>query len=323
MPAAVDMDVEPGAARPQPIRRYRHVSSPESLRLSWTRESIDSAMLRMVETFAARIRMDVELDRVVWPSIPATVLRVRQLVQDSESATDDICEAIAADPALATRIVKAANSAAFAGASSCNNLKRAVVRLGNAVIENVALILTVARVFSVGKRAIIQSHLARLWDHSTRVAALSEVLTERAAHLQRDVVLLGGLIHDVGKIPVLVQAQKYPTLIKNPVLLDALVGSLHTELGTAVLESWHLPPELVAVAAEHEELEADRPGLASCLDVVLVANALSNFHERDLPVPAHLYALPTFHKLSVTADDESTLLSEADARRSAFSQIMQ
>ena len=273
--------------------------------------SVGASMTALLERFSKRIELDVELGRVVLPSVPATVLRVRQLLQDENASMKEVCDGIASDPALATRVIKMANSATFGGISTCNSVQTAVVRLGNAVVENVVLILTVSRVFSVGGRAVIQPHLERLWAHSALVGALSDLLSAQVPHLQREVAMLGGLIHDIGVVPVLVQAQKFPTLLSNPVLLETLVSSLHTRLGGAVLESWNLPAELSTVAAGHEDLQRAEAGPVDYTDVVIAANVIA--HLEDAGGEGDHFGLPAFRKLGVDADDAVELLAEARA----------
>lgn len=269
------------------------------------------AMAPMVERFAARIRMDAELDRLVLPSVPDSVIAVRNVLHDPDASIEEACRAIGHDPTLAARLLRVANSPAFAGISTCNALPAAVVRLGNAVVENVMLILAVARVFSVGKRAAIQPHLTRLWAHSARVAALSDVLAEQTPHLQRDVAVLAGLIHDIGAIPLLVKAQEYPTLFNNPLLLNHLIAVLHGELGEAVLESWNGPPELAKVVTGHDQIERDVPGPADYTDLVLVANLVSYVDMNESEAAEPYWSLPACRKLGVDADTLPELVGRA------------
>ena len=293
---------------------------PALMRSAPPPSSVGDSMAAIVERFATRIELDVELGRVVLPSVPATVLRVRELLQDERATMKDVCDGISSDPALATRVIKMANSASFGGISTCNSVQTAVVRLGNAVVENVVLILTVSRVFNVGGRAVIQPHLAQLWQHSALVGALSDLLSAQIPHLQREVAMLGGLIHDIGVVPVLVQAQKYPTLLSNPVLLETLVSALHTRLGGAVLESWNMPPELSTVVAGHEDLQRDEPGPVDYTDVVIAANLIA--HLEDACSERDHWSLPVCRKLGIEARDAAELLAEARAAGSALMDLV-
>jgi len=234
-----------------------------------------SAVEQLAERLAQEIRSELERDALVWPSIPAVVVRVRRVMENPRSSADDIARAVGADPALAARLLKVANSVYYAGASPCKDLKSAVLRLGTDALEHAVLLLVVAQVFNVGKRRRIQPYLARLWRHSTLVASLSRVIAERVRHLETDVALLAGLVHDIGALPVLVRAEPVPKLLENRAVVEYLVAQLHCEVGNAMLTAWRFPTELVTVATAHEHLARDTGKRADYTDVVTAANILS------------------------------------------------
>jgi len=287
-------------------------SGPDTLSATTTPSFVADAMAPMIERFAAKIREDAEHDRLVLPSIPDTVIAVRKVLQDPESDTAEVCRTMSRDPALAARVLRVANSAAFGGLGACNSLQSAIVRLGNTLVDNVMLVLTISRIFSVGKRGRIQPHLGRLWRHSARVAALSAVLADGESHLKRDVALLAGLIHDIGSVPLIVKAQEFSTVLDNPVLLDHLLKSLHSELGKYVLESWNGPEEVTQVVLGHEHIDRDgRPGPADYVDVVLVANLLSHLDELDCEQAGPIWELPASRRLGIDANTASDLMARA------------
>ena len=289
-------------------------TEPVTLRAIAPPSFLVGAMAPMVARFATRIRIGAELDRLVLPSVPDAVIAVRETLRDPDANTEDVCRTMGRDPSLAAQVLRVANSPAFAGLSACNNLQSAVVRLGNKVVENVMLVLTISRVFSVGGRSRIQPHLARLWAHSARVAAFSDVLAEGTPHLQRDVALLAGLVHDIGSVPLIVKAQEFPTLLDNPVLLGHLLEKLHGELGALVLETWNGPAELHTVVLEHENLNRDEPGPADYADLILVANLLSHVDASDCNAESPMWTLPACLKLGVDASTAAELTTRAAER---------
>jgi len=290
-------------------------ASPATMPRTATPSFVVSAMAPMVERFARRISIDAELDRLVLPSVPDTVIAVRKVLQNPDADSEAVCRTMSRDPSLAAQVLRVANSPAFAGLSMCNNLQSAIVRLGNAVVDNVLLVLTISRVFSVGGRARIQPHLARMWAHSARVAGLSDLLAERTPHLQRDVAVLAGLIHDIGSVPLIVKAQEFPTLLDNPVLLGHLLEKLHCELGKLVLETWNGPEELLQVVLEHHNINRDHPGPADYADLVLVANLLSHLDAPDSQTAIPICELPACHKIGVEAHTVPELLACAAERQ--------
>ena len=79
------------------------------------------------------IKIDIEaLARI--PTVPAIVLRLVEALADPDVPLQELSNIIKSDPAITSRLVKAANSAMYAGMSKADTLDRCVLRLGrNAV----------------------------------------------------------------------------------------------------------------------------------------------------------------------------------------------
>jgi HD-like signal output (HDOD) protein len=267
------------------------------------------ALQPVLARFKADILDDFANERLAWPSIPAVLIEIRRVMQDPEAGSSEVTEAVSSDPALAVRLLRVANSVFYSGESPCDSVRAAVVRLGNTTVEQVVLMLTVARVFNVGNRQKIQPHLSRLWSHSTQVAVLSEVLARKP-----DVAMLAGLIHDMGALPVIVQAQKYPTVLSNPNILEPLISALRPELSYSMLTAWNFPGELIAAAAGHEELMRRGQEQVEYVDLVLVANQLSYMNPEQPPTDSPLWRLPAFEKVGVEPAQLPSIFEQASER---------
>lgn len=282
----------------------------------------EAAIEKLAGRIAQEVREDLSGDKMVWPSVPAVVVRIRKVMDQPDVSAEAVTEAIATDPAVATRLVRVANSVYYGMGNPCRDLRSAVVRLGNDALQQVVLLVAVARVFSVGRRREVQPHLEKLWCHSTLVAALCDLFAEHGDGTTRDVALLAGLVHDVGTIPVVVHAQRYRGVLGNANLLSALVSRLHTSLGAAMLSTWHFAPEIVAAAAEHENLYRQRTGGADLTDVVLVANAVAKLGERLEQAQPALARLPATQRLGVNAGDFPKLRELALERCASLRQTL-
>ena len=268
---------------------------------------------QLIHRFRQEIQNDMAGDRIVVPSLPDVVLRVRQVMEDAASNSADITRAIGTDPALSAQIVRLANSAYYGAGNPVNNLQRAVTRLGNDVVHHVVMLLVVAQIYNVQTRPRIRPHLENLWRHSTLIACIGELLARRVSGLEAEVAMLAGLIHDIGVLPILVRAEEDARLMSDPETLNAVVASLHPEVGQAVLEEWRYPPDLVAVAAEHENLGRDQDDTADYVDIVLAANLLSHALDDHPLASADWAGIPAMEKLGVTGELADELLREATA----------
>ena len=66
------------------------------------------------------------------------------------------------------------------------------------------------------------------------------------------------------------KAGEQPGLLENTVALNAVVSKLYASVGEAILNSWGFPDSLVAVVAEHGNLDRDSENGPDLVDVVQV-----------------------------------------------------
>ena len=284
-------------------------------------EDLPPNLAQAAQRFVEDIRSDLAADKLVWPSIPVNVVKIRNIAKRADASADDIARAAVTDPALATRFLKVANSVYYGGMAPCRSLHSAVVRLGSSAVEHVVLLFVVAQVYSVGSRRKIQPYLRRLWRHSTTVAALASLLASRVDGLDSDVALLAGLTHDIGALPVLVRAEKVPKLIERRELLDPLVKALHCEVGQAMLQAWRFPSELVSAAAGHAQVTRVGGERPDYVDIVIAANLLSRLRADDAESARAWLELPAFTKLGLEFEELPALCEEARTKEAALRQL--
>jgi putative nucleotidyltransferase with HDIG domain len=114
-----------------------------------------------------------------------------------------------------------------------------------------------------------------LWRHSLVTATAAETVVETFSNLNVEgpVAFTVGFLHDIGKL-VLSQALtvEYQTEIRRLVEQEhmprseaekATIGTDHAEVGGQLLQSWHLPEDIVeAVGNHHHPLLKPRPRLS-------------------------------------------------------------
>jgi HD-like signal output (HDOD) protein len=272
------------------------------------------ALERLTQHMLAMVRADLERDQLVLPSLPDVVVRLRRVMAEPGSGAADVGKVIEADPALSTRLLRIANSAYYHGGTPICDVRRAVVRLGHEAIRYLVTLVAVAEVFDVRSRPRLSPWLVRLWRHMTMVAAVNEVLAVRTDRLAPEVAMLAGLIHDIGVLPLLVHADRFPQLISEPRILEPLLKELHGQVGGAILTKWQLPTELIEVARGHEDLRRDNELLADCLDLTIVANLICRLRT-DHPWAAVDWAqVPAVQQVGVTIDEVDDILRYAGTR---------
>jgi HD-like signal output (HDOD) protein len=275
-----------------------------------------------VQQFTDVLIDDIANNRLEFPTLPEVALRVRKLVEDPKADTNKVSRALSADATLTSRLMQVANSAMFSGMPAVDNIKSAVNRLGLSLVRNMVSCVVMRALYAPRYSAAIKARQQDLWRHSTKVAAFSHALAKSFPKLRRDEAMLAGLIHDIGALPILTRAAKFPDLANDPQKLQAVVDRLHGEIGKLVLQAWHFPDALITVAAEHDDLNRVYVGDPDYADIVMVANLHSYLGSEHRLAKIDWSTLPVFERLKLTPDDSMRVIREAKAEIAAVYSLL-
>lgn len=267
--------------------------------------------MRVEKHFLATFLDDLNRNRVELPSLPEVAVQVRKLVNDPNAGARQIARVIGTDPALTARLLKVANSPLYRGQDQIDNLQGAVTRLGAQQVRNLVTALVMQQLYQSRGTQHTRQRLKALWAHSARVAALSFVIARRFTPLLPDQAMLGGLIHDIGVLPILRRAEAYPQLANDAAALEEVIRHLHTIIGPFILDEWNFPAELVAVCSQHEELWRSEGAAVNYVDVVTVANLHSYVGTQHPLTKTDWSKVPAFTKLGLTPEESLSTLQAA------------
>jgi putative nucleotidyltransferase with HDIG domain len=163
------------------------------------------------------------------------------------------------DQALASQVLRVANSATFAADAPCTSLHQACSRLGMQRIVEIAMAVAVrGRVLANTQRAALQS---LLWRHSI----LTGFYCKEIARLRRrnvETAFLCGLLHDIGRAVLLncVDDHLGANQPELPVLdVLAAVHEHHVAAGALMAREWQLPEQIAeAIECHHDWLRPSR-----------------------------------------------------------------
>lgn len=271
------------------------------------------------EKFLSDLLDDIHHNRLALPTLPEIALKVRKVVDDPNATTAQIAKVVAIDVALSARLIQVANSPMLRGLTVVNNLQSAIARLGHVLVRNLVTSLVMEQQMHLARNPLLKTRIMALWQHSTQVAAISHVLAAHFTTLKPDEAMLGGLIHGIGTLPILMRAAKFPELIADDEALDRIITRLHTQVGKAILEAWAFPEELIAVVSGHEDLERDKTPEADYTDVVMIANLQSYIcgsHRHSSPDWEHI---PALAKLGLSPEVSIVSMEETARGRRAGS----
>ena len=271
------------------------------------------------ETRAATTALVAQLERslaersLALPSLPEVALKIRRALADENVSLSEIVRLIGADPALAARIVKISNSALFfRGGQAITSLHNAVAQLGYRMIRNVAVSFAAQQVFiGYGSRAL-RDHVSAVWRHSIHTAALAHMLTRVRSRLDPDEAFLAGLLHEVGKLYILMRAKDDLEALADEAGFQSVFAAWHPRLGRAVIESWDLSEELAAAVGDHEACGLEAPEPPTLTAVVAAANYFAEYTEAACADPEFYSKLPNLGSLAVDKPTFDWLIRAAD-----------
>ncbi len=275
-----------------------------------------------MDQFVSEVIDDIKSGDLKLPMLPQVALKVSQIVDDPDSSSEDVAKIIATDPAVSARLLQVVNCPLYRGSLVIENIPMAVTRLGRASIRTIVMSLMVKQLYRV-KNMSLRLHLTRIWRHSIEVAAIARVLATTSTTLDADEAMLAGLVHDIGILPVIANAEHHPDVAADDALLLAACRKLHQPIGKLILQTWKLPQALVDVAGQHENWRYNGSPEAEYLDIVIIAN-LHAYRSADHALSGvNWNEVPALQKLGLDAEESLKLIREADEElaqiRSIFS----
>lgn len=257
-------------------------------------------MNKLAETVQAQLLAAIDKDDLVLPTLPEVALSIREAAEDSEISVAALSRVIGQDTALSARLIKVVNSPLLRAAVEVTDLHTAITRLGINYSCNLAIGLVIEQIFHARSPAVEQK-LRETWVSSLEVAGISYELCRRYTDLKPDQAALGGLVHQIGALPVLIYAQEHNELLSDPICLHYVIEQIQPALGDKILSAWEFPEQLVNLPSQIDDFERET-AKPDYIDIVQIARRLSQRGPSQgltaLPAWRHL-KLPTGAELQV------------------------
>lgn len=213
------------------------------------------------------------------PSLPSVYVALQDIARDERTTLSDVAKLVAADPALAARVLQIVNSAFFRLAKRISNIEQAVSYLGFNAIRNLAMSVEIFSQWPGGAGPGLDVN--RLQSHVHAAAAAASALTAKTP--MADDSMLAGLLHDIG---YWILAQECPQELSGAVRLAVssgiplhaaetqIMGASHAEIGAYLLGIWGLPYSVVEAVAHHHQPERVTQANFDVLAAVVIAHSL-------------------------------------------------
>ena len=261
-------------------------------------------------------------DTLVLPTLPAIALKVRRAADDPDINLSSMADVISQDPSLSARMIKISNSAYLGRSVQVTSAQQAVTRIGLRQIKNISTALAMEQLF-VSKNAIVKEYMTRVWTDTIEIVASSlaalQVHTKQTKNraLNLDSMMLAALVHNIGVLPILTEAERHADVFANPSFLDLAIDKMAGKIGASIMTEWGFESEFVNVAQNWKDLSVQSE-TASYLDLVRLGAALCGKFE------SHKEEIFNAAIEKGIVDNLSVLLSdEFDELRDSAKQIFQ
>lgn len=191
---------------------------------------------------------DVILSSCEIPPMPNVAHQILVMVADPNTTSEKLQKAISADQALATRILKIANSPFYGVPRTIRTLSTAIMILGFGMIRNIVLAVVTK---SINRKVGLTE--AMMWEHAIGVSTASFLIAKEINSPDPEEAFLAGLMHDIGK-QILnnhdpgkymqVIEKNYNDDVPSYTAEEQIFGFSHTEVGALVVKKWKLSEEL-------------------------------------------------------------------------------
>lgn len=254
--------------------------------------------------FVQQLAGDLNKGDLELPMFPDSVVRIQQVLQAEEVDVDEIVRIISSDPALAARVLQLSNSAAIRGALEITEVRQAVVRIGNKLVQSSAVAFAIRQAErNEGLSEESRTALKEIWAESVALAARCYVIAKKYTKLNADEALLTGLLSVLGRLYIFMKSQEYGAM--DFAELDTILADWHPAISKAIAESWNMSDELVNALETQLDVNPELRESASLTEVLSAARLILQHTNSGEPLDASEY--PLLQRLGIADHDNSSV----------------
>ena len=182
------------------------------------------------------------------PSLSTTISMVLKVCNSPDTTANDLNRVISLDPVLTGNVLKLINSAFYSLRDRVTSLTKAIIMLGMNTIKNLAISTAILGTLNKAK-SVKTSSVDAFWEHSICVGTAAKIIASipELELKNKDEFFVAGLLHDIGKIPLISCFPEKYTLVEKAVNEEGVaiiraennfLNVNHSQIGKKVAVKW-------------------------------------------------------------------------------------
>ena len=208
----------------------------------------------------------IMIDDIDMPAMPDIAMKVFPMLDNGNFSLAEFENTILQDQNLTVSILKIANAPVYKTGKSANTLSDAIMIIG---LNNLLALVSIISLTNELSGKYLDPELMR---HAIAVSSASALLAQKIKGLKREEALVAGLIHDIGKTVLSVNAHEQYKTIKSRAkkegrpfieIEDDLLGFNHCNIGSILAIKWKFPKIYEYVIKHHHDDREERRSITN------------------------------------------------------------
>lgn len=232
--------------------------------------------------------------KVRLAALPDVYSRIVDAINSPNSGVEALADIVSKDSSISVQLLKLVNSAYFALPKKVDSVSRAITLLGTRELLQLVLGITIVRQFRNMDEQLMSMEV--FWKHAIRTALFAQQLARRLGEEATEGYFVGGLLHDIGRLVMLVEIPEFYLCVLNDYYESPeanlyqverqVMGYDHAQVGRQLAERWNLPFNLQQMIGWHHKPQGSRFAREAC--IIHLADFLSQAVGLEMPPPGRL-----------------------------------
>lgn len=243
------------------------------------------------------------------PTLPIIATKLLELTAHEETTLTEIANLIAQDMALATKVLRVANSAFYNFPQQISSINQAVSILGINAVRSLVLSFSFLSLGKKQKQSLFD--LEQFWERSLVEATAAKLIFEQVSNADAEEAFTVGLLQNIGQLVLAItlpqaynqvleqlHEQRLQASTNSSIDIEVierelelgLIGMTHSEVGYQVAKAWRLPENLLLPIKYHhqpDDYKENNPRHRQTIRAAYLANLLSLLFYSDQPERYH------------------------------------